>query len=98
MGEIKTFYKRNLPHFQPLGYSYFITVRLMGSLPKQVIERLKKEKEKELEWIASYNNNRVKTEKYLEFKRRYFKIYDEYLDKGFIWTKMVEEQRGSKYY
>jgi hypothetical protein len=41
MGTQKIFYKRNLPHFQPEGYSYFITIRLAGTIPKEVIEELK---------------------------------------------------------
>lgn len=41
-----SFYRRNLPHWQPAGAEYFITFRLTGSLPKEVIENLQQEKEK----------------------------------------------------
>lgn len=34
------FYRRNLPHYQPRGATFFITFRLAGSLPKVIVERL----------------------------------------------------------
>jgi REP element-mobilizing transposase RayT len=37
-----TFYRRNLPHWQPEGCSIFVTWRLYGSLPKGFAERLRK--------------------------------------------------------
>jgi len=42
-----TYYKKNLPNYQPLEYSYFVTSRLAGSLPISVIKKLKYEREKE---------------------------------------------------
>jgi len=41
------FYQRNLPHYQPVGYTFFVTYRLDGSLPIETIRRLKAEREKE---------------------------------------------------
>lgn len=35
------YYKRKLPHWQPEGAEYFITIRLKGSLPKAAVSRLK---------------------------------------------------------
>jgi len=86
----KTYYKRNLPHFQPPGYAFFITFRLHGTLPKEVVNKLKAKKEKELKLIAGYDNSKVKKEKYSEFKKEYFKLYDNYLDSastGPFWLK-----------
>jgi REP element-mobilizing transposase RayT len=37
------YYQRNLPHIMPAGATLFITFRLAGSLPAQVIEQLKRE-------------------------------------------------------
>jgi len=37
---MKTFYRRNLPHIQPIGAAFFITFRLAGSVPKSVIDAL----------------------------------------------------------
>jgi len=51
----KLYYQRNLPHFQPFGATLFITFRLAGSLPKEVMLRLEEEaryKEAEIELIT----------------------------------------------
>jgi len=37
------FYQRHLPHYQPPGATLFITFRLAGSLPVEVIQRLEAE-------------------------------------------------------
>ena len=41
----KTYYRRNLPHFQPEGATLFITFRLSNSLPHEVVGRLQVEKD-----------------------------------------------------
>ena len=38
--EYRFFYKRHLPHFQPAGATLFITFRLAGSIPVEVMEQL----------------------------------------------------------
>ena len=38
------FYKRNLPHWQPSGSEYFITFRLAGSLPAEVVAKIKNDR------------------------------------------------------
>jgi putative transposase len=35
------YYERNLPHWHPAGRQIFLTWRLQGSLPKQIVERLR---------------------------------------------------------
>jgi putative transposase len=37
--DYREFYRRNLPHFQPAGGTFFITFRLAGSIPRAVLER-----------------------------------------------------------
>jgi putative transposase len=37
--DYKLLYRRNLPHFQPIGGTFFITFRLAGSLPQAVLRR-----------------------------------------------------------
>ncbi|HWO00295.1 MAG TPA: hypothetical protein VNS63_13610 [Blastocatellia bacterium] len=37
--DYREFYRRNLPHFQPAGGTFFVTFRLAGSIPRAVIER-----------------------------------------------------------
>jgi putative transposase len=35
------YYRRNLPHLQNAGKTYFVTFRLAGSLPKEIIQKQK---------------------------------------------------------
>jgi putative transposase len=41
----REFYRRNLPHIQPRGYTFLINFRLAGSLPQSVMEQLKADAE-----------------------------------------------------
>lgn len=90
MKHYKTYYKRNLPHYQPPGYTFFVTFRLNGSLPVEVIQRLKAEREKELKAIAGFENSEIRREKYKNYQSRYFGKFDKLLDNagyGPTWLK-----------
>ncbi len=67
-----SFYRRNLPHYQPPLAEYFITFRIAGSLPKSAVDRL--------------NNERKSLEKIGEepslIERRIYAKYDELLDEA----------------
>jgi REP element-mobilizing transposase RayT len=63
-----------------LGYTFFVTYRLNGTLPVEVIERLKQEREKELKVIAGYDNSAVRKEKYKSYQSQYFSKFDKLLD------------------
>lgn len=76
----KTYYKRNLPHYQPEGYTFFVTFRLAGSLPVTVIKKLKGDREKELKLISGIILQKQKAEKYYEYQRKYFGVFDRLLD------------------
>ena len=76
----KTYYQRNLPHYQPPGYTFFVTYRLDGSLPVETIKRLKEERKSELRKISGYNNKVVRNEKYKEYQKIYFGKFDKLLD------------------
>jgi REP element-mobilizing transposase RayT len=39
----KTFYRRNLPHIQPVGGTFFVTFLLHGAMPKERVNRLLQE-------------------------------------------------------
>ncbi len=74
------FFRRNLPHWQPEGGTFFVTYRLAGSLPRNVIDELKKERQrlisltKEPEYSEQEWNLRI--------EKRMFAIWDQYLDKS----------------
>jgi REP element-mobilizing transposase RayT len=76
----KFFYRRRLPRIQPEAATLFVTSRLAGSLPIEVMERLNQEKEKlyrELENISNKSEREKKT--YAEFERLFSK-WDDALD------------------
>jgi hypothetical protein len=43
---MKEFYRRHLPHWQPQGAVFFVTFRLKNSLPHELIESLREERER----------------------------------------------------
>ncbi len=74
------FYKRNLPHYQPEGYTYFITTRLTGSIPKNIYDKIKIKYEKELEKLEADKNEKFRREKCFELQRNNFLSYENILD------------------
>jgi putative transposase len=90
MKKYKTYYKRNLPHYQPLGYAFFVTYRLNGSLPVQIIKRLKQERESELKVIEGFTDKTKRFEQYRKYQSVYFGKFDKLLDgfdHGPTWLK-----------
>eukprot|EP01136_Pigoraptor_vietnamica_P033775 Opistho-1_new@96982 len=55
----KQFYRRNLPHLQPLGGTFFVTYNLNGSIPKAVSNRWKEEYAQKKAKIIQTSNNRI---------------------------------------
>jgi len=76
----KYYYRRRLPHYQPPGYTYFITFRLANSLPKQKVLELINEREKYVKYISGISNQKTKAEKYYSFQREIFQKYEDLLD------------------
>lgn len=75
------FYRRKLPHWQPQGAEYFVTFRLAGSLPTEVVLKLKKERN-ELIGKSTLNQSRWDRLSGLRTKisKRFFSKYDSFLD------------------
>lgn len=89
----KIYYKRNLPHYQPAGYTYFVTFRLNGSLPVQIIKQLKDEREKQLKVISGLSNKTFRLNEYRKYQSVYFGKFDKLLDAsdyGPTWLKEKE--------
>jgi putative transposase len=83
MDDAKTYYHRNLPHWQPLGAAIFLTCRLYGSLPEKVIQHLKEARrllERELE-KANGSAEKVAELKLNQHKKLFAKL-DAILDKA----------------
>ena len=71
-------YRRNLPHLQPLGATFFITFRLTGSLPKSLIEQRKQERN----WLTHLEQTNPDHFKRVEsdFERKWFAKFESVLD------------------
>lgn len=76
----KNYYRRNLPHIQPEGATLFITFRLANSLPKEVIEKLRMEKEEVEKKIAQMSDNEEREKQLYLAHRRFFGKWDDALD------------------
>ena len=100
--EYKSSYRRNLPHIQPLGATFFVTFHLAGSLPKHVLQRYRAEK-LQLETEKSHLSLSQK-DKYLEWKQQWFRKFEKTLDSaesGPVWLKdarIAQEVADSLHY
>ena len=83
----KPYYRRNLPHIQPPGATFFITFNLTGSIPKHILQQYITEKRKleAAEQITSKQKQDIP-----EKKREWFRKFEETLDQannGPVWLK-----------
>jgi putative transposase len=76
----KSFYRRNLPHIQPLNTALFLTFRLAGSLPVEVLARMAEER-RLFEQTLKTNDAEFKS-RFGELSRRHFAILESWLDKA----------------
>lgn len=77
---MKTFYRRNLPHFQFDFSYYFITFRLYNSLQKEIVESLKKYYSDNKNRITKIKDEELKSIRLYELQKRYFGLFDRHLD------------------
>jgi REP element-mobilizing transposase RayT len=86
--DYKYSYRRNLPHVQPAGATFFVTFRLAGSLPQAVVEQHNRERS----WLTHLEESnpehfaRVKA----DFERSWFAKFESILDGedfGPLWLK-----------
>jgi REP element-mobilizing transposase RayT len=77
----RNFYRRRLPHWHPEGQTFFITFRLVNSLPAQVIQALQEERERERQIICTqFSGNQQRQELY-NLDKKYFGRFDAWLDR-----------------
>ena len=78
---MKEFYRRHLPHWQPQGAAFFVTFRLKNSLPYDVIESLREERERAKVALRKLPESERAEQNQLD-EQRYFELWEEYLDKA----------------
>ena len=83
----KPYYRRNLPHIQPPGATFFITFNLTGSIPKHILQQYITEKRK----LEAAEQITLKEKQDIpEKKREWFRKFEETLDQannGPVWLK-----------
>ncbi|SRR6266404_1798777 len=87
----RSFYRRNLPHIQPLNTALFLTFRLADSLPKAVLARMVYERcllEKALKNDSAESHSRFR-----ELARRHFAMLESWLDKSAIGPTWLVDAR-----
>ncbi len=80
MQPVKKYYKRNLPHYHPDGSTFFVTFRTSGSLPLDLILKLKEEYKFNVDKLSQIKSLKERNDKYHLLKWSYFKNYDHYMD------------------
>ena len=75
---------KKLPHWQPAGATFFITMRLFGSIPKHIIAQHKAQKEIETKELMRLFEKQplVLADQLYDLEKKYFGIYDKELDKS----------------
>ena len=101
--ELKSFYRRNLPHIQTPGATFFVTFQLAGAIPQHVLaqwrtEKLRFDKEKSRLLRLQNDSGSASTQqrhfeeknKHLEWNRQWFRKFEKTLDSagsGPVWLK-----------
>ena len=80
----REFYKRRLPHIQIAGSTYFITFRLVNSLPLEALDRLAEERQK---------INQLPQSQKEAANQAWFTQYDDYLDKALCGDLHLKNQQ-----
>lgn len=89
--QYKSFYRRNLPHIQPLNVAFFVTFRLAGSLPARIIAQMRTTREV-LERTLGLNSENAHLRS-RHFARRYFAMLEAALDKAKEGPTWLSERR-----
>ncbi len=76
---LRTHYKRQLPHVQPIGAAFFVTFRLAGSIPKMVLEHLKIEYRIKIEKCKLIKLEHEKNLQIFNLRKKYIRDLDDLL-------------------
>ena len=86
----KIYYRRNLPHYQPPDGTFFVTSRLAGSLPQEVVARLRHERDDHEKWLTGITNTAERISRWRDYQSEYFEKFDSLLDgdtAGPLWLR-----------
>ena len=86
-------YRRNLPHFQPVYSTFFITFRLAGSIPMRVLYQVAEEHRRAMEELNKLSDVSERTEKMYQTQRRAFGKWDNALHDSRSGPHWLEDSR-----
>ena len=92
----KQYRRRNLPHIHSPGAILFVTFRLAGSIPQNVLKEWKAERiwlEQEIQRVEKDLNQWAKL---LDFYRRWFKNFEDILHQATIGPTWLKDQQVAK--
>jgi putative transposase len=78
---MREFYQRHLPHWQPRSAVFFVTFRLKNSLPYEIIESLREERERAKIALHKLQESKRAHQNTLD-EQVYFEKWEGYLDKA----------------
>jgi putative transposase len=91
--DVKTYYRRHLPHFQPEHARFHVVFRLAGSLPAFIIEELKLEQSQLNRKANEVKDIRIQRRQSVQLRQSYFERFNALLDNassGPTWLKEPE--------
>lgn len=90
------YYRRNMPHIQPSGATFFVTFRLAGSLPKEVVVKLKEEYMLNERLLNKIKVEKERKKKIDDQRKQYFSKFEEMLDKDTNGSHWLKDERIAK--
>src|SRR5437867_10714237 len=84
-------YRRNLPHIQPAGATFFVAFRLDGSLPQNVVRQWNRERK----WLAhlARTNATYHDQVKGDFEKAWFKKFGLLLDGAAVGPVWLNDER-----
>lgn len=86
-------YRRNLPHIQPEGATFFITFRLHGSIPQSILNSLQRQHEEAEEQISLVTDEFERAKQLYIAQKRHFGRFDKFLDQASAGPQWLKEPK-----
>jgi len=96
MKDNRIYYRRNLPHYQPVNATFFVTFRLAGSLPVETVARLKEERVQDEKVLLKIKDEKVRGKKIADQHKRYFSKFDTMLDNAVNDRSWLNDERVAR--
>lgn len=80
MKEVKEYYRQRLPHIQPLGAAFFVTFRLIGSVPKVEFQKLKKSYADKFQKLNTIKEPKIRNQGIYQLRQDYFVAHEKLLE------------------